>query len=112
MADLGRQSERPASPLAPVELRAGGNCAGTDKSDLPCPGHGDRLVDGNWYCHIHDPEGSFQKNLLRSRDVPGQMTFDELISDDNAGDALFTPPDKAQLHEANKRIKKWTPPQL
>ena len=48
--------------------------------------------------------------MLRSRDVPGQMTFAELISDDNAGLALFTPPDDTQGRIASKRIKKWSPP--
>ncbi len=90
------------------KLKRGGNCTAFDKHDLPCPIHGDRLVDGHWYCHIHDPEGAFQKNLLLSRDVPGQMTFDELISDNNAGDALFHPPDDTQGRIASKRIKKWS----
>jgi len=93
------------------KLKLGGNCAGMEKSDLPCATHGDRLVDGNWYCHFHDPEGPFQKNMLRSRDVPGQMTFAELISDEDAGDALFHPPDDTHLRIASKRMKKWEAPE-
>ena len=92
------------------KLKRGGNCVGLEKFDLPCATHGDRLVNGQWYCHYHDPEGAFQKNLLLSRDVPGQMTFDELISDDNAGLALFTPSTDTQGRIASKRIKKWTSP--
>ena len=93
------------------KLKRGGNCVGLEKFDLPCATHGDRLVNGQWYCHYHDPEGAFQKNLLRSRDVPGQMTFAELITDEDAGDALFSPPDDTQGRIASKRIKKWTAPQ-
>ena len=99
------------------KLALGGNCSATTKQDLPCPIHGDRLVDGHWLCHIHDPEGTFQRQLRRARedhektpDVEGQMTFDQLISDEDAGDALFNPPTKAQAHQIVKRIKKWTAP--
>ena len=85
------------------KLKAGGNCVAFKKDKLPCALHGDRLVDGHWYCKEHEPHET-------TPDVPGQMTFAELISDEDAGDAMFHPPDKAQLHEASKRIKKWTAP--
>lgn len=35
-------------------------CAGTRKGK-PCPNHADRAHDSRWYCHVHDPEGTFQK---------------------------------------------------
>ncbi len=99
------------------KLKAGGNCVATTNKDLPCPHHGDRLVDGHWYCHEHDPNGPCQKNLKRverfkerTPDVPGQMRFSELLSDEDRGLALFTPPDATQGRIASKRIKKWTPP--
>ena len=67
------------------DLARGGNCVAFKKDNLPCAIHGDRLVDGSWYCHLHDPDGTFQKNVRRAReaklitpDVPGQMIFSDL----------------------------------
>ena len=111
------------------KLERGGNCTATTNKDLPCPHHGDRLVDGKWLCHIHDPDGTFQRqhrrafeDHQRTPEVEGQMTFAELItaqgadgsrcrSDEDAGDALFHPPDDTQGRIASKRIKKWEAPE-
>ena len=102
------------NPTAYAEkLKRGGNCVATTNKDLPCPIHGDRLVDGKWYCHVHDPDGTMQKTLrgeIRTPDVEGQMKFDELKSDDELT-ALHTPPTETQGRIAGKRIKKWTSPE-
>lgn len=34
-----------------------------------CSLHADRLRDGWWYCHIHDPEGQAFKNWKAKRDT-------------------------------------------
>jgi len=46
-------------------------CCCTTKKGNACPFGADRLRDGNWYCHVHDPDGAAMKNnhaarLLRS----------------------------------------------
>ncbi len=99
------------------KLKRGGNCTAITDKDLPCPIHGDRLVDGHWYCHVHDPNGVCQQNLRRveryqqrTPDVKGQMRFSDLLNDENRGLALFHPPDDTQGRIASKRIKKWNPP--
>lgn len=33
-------------------------CKQTGKG-VPCPIYGDRCRDGQWYCHVHDPQGLF-----------------------------------------------------
>jgi len=43
-------------------------------------------------------------------DVEGQITFDDLLSDEDRGLALFHPPDDTQGRIASKRIKKWSAP--
>ena len=97
------------------KLARGGNCVAFKKDKLPCALHGDRLVNGNWYCHIHDPEGAFQRQLRRAHEdhertpeVEGQMRFSDLLNDENRGLALFTPSDDTQGRIASKRIKKWS----
>jgi len=99
------------------KLKRGGNCTAFDKHDLPCPIHGDRLVDGQWLCHVHDPDGTMRKNLTRGPDVDDQKTFDELVDrvatelEKRANAvALFHPPDDTQGRIASKRIKRWGPP--
>jgi len=97
------------------KLRRGGNCSATTNKGLPCPIHGDRLVDGQWLCHVHDPDGTMRKNLTREPDVDDQKTFDELVDrvatelEKRANAvALFTPSDDTQGRIASKRIKKWS----
>ena len=86
-------------------LASGGPCSSFTKSGFPCPLHGDRLLDGKWLCHIHDPDGKHAHNLAYS-DVEGQMIFSDLSN----GTELFTKPDDEQAKAIVRRIRifrKW-----
>ncbi len=99
------------------KLKRGGNCTAITKADLPCPIHGDRLVDGKWLCHIHDPDGTFQRQHRRAfedhprtPDVDDQITFQDMMDEQDNATALHRPPDDTQGRIASKRIKKWSAP--
>ena len=95
-------------------IARGGSCSAITNQDLPCAHHGDRLVDGKWLCHIHDPNGTFQRSLRRNQgdpdlhpDVDGQMFFSDIV---DHGAALFAPPSKEAARIAGKRARsfvKW-----
>lgn len=42
-------------------------CTMRTKKQRPCPINADRLHLGNWYCHVHDPEGLFQQQARAKR---------------------------------------------
>ena len=95
-----------------LDLARGGPCA--DTTGGPCLYHGNRLANGKWYCHFHDPDGAYQINLQRGReerermsvDVEGQLFFSDLSN----GTELFTKPDDDQAKAIVRRIRifrKW-----
>jgi len=115
-------------------LARGGSCSAITNQGLPCPIHGDRLVGGKWICHVHDPDGTCQKNirlvtlglgLERTPDVPGQMFFSDIVGSEadpprsqpkrlhlvDAGAELFAPPSKEAARIAARRagsFVKWS----
>lgn len=42
-------------------------CSATTKKGTPCPIWADRVHDGVWFCHVHDPAGVAQANLALVR---------------------------------------------
>lgn len=38
-------------------------CAAVTKKKRPCPIEADRIRDGQWFCHVHDPHGLFQEQM-------------------------------------------------
>lgn len=49
-------------------------CPGTMKSGDPCSLKADRRRGTVWYCHLHDPDGKFKKNLSRPRGGGGHVS--------------------------------------
>jgi hypothetical protein len=43
-------------------------CSCLTKKHKPCPIHADRMTEGKWYCHVHDPRGTFQKQVAAMKD--------------------------------------------
>jgi hypothetical protein len=37
------------------------SCCCSTRKGLPCPIDADREREGAWYCHIHDPQGTFRQ---------------------------------------------------
>ncbi len=113
-------------------IARGGSCSAITNQDLPCAHHGDRLVDGKWLCHIHDPNGTFQRSLRRNQgdpdlhpDVEGQMFFSDIVGSEadpprsqpkrlhlvDDGAELFAPPSKEAAGIAARRagsFVKWS----
>ncbi len=88
----------------------------------PCPYHGNRLFGGKWFCHFHDPDGKYQINRQRDRDIPGQMVFSDLSTsielldrkpvqrDHSDALHLFAPPSPEASRVAQRRTRayrKW-----
>jgi len=42
-------------------------CCEQTKKHRPCPIGADRQCGGKWYCHVHDPNGTFQHQQLGAR---------------------------------------------
>lgn len=47
-------------------------CAAVTKKRRPCSIDADRVRDGVWLCHVHDPQGLFRQNVVgkREREAP------------------------------------------
>ena len=41
-------------------MRKHRQCCVTTKRGIPCPHYADRTHDGLDYCHVHDPQGTYQ----------------------------------------------------
>jgi hypothetical protein len=59
------------------------------KKGTTCSIHADRYVDGKAYCHLHDPNGTFQQDLQADRFIknaesvqkpPRQQSFGDIIT--------------------------------
>jgi len=95
-------------------LLRGGACTALTKKGLHCPIHGDRLVDDKWLCHVHDPDGTFQRQHRKqgkpkaTLDVEVQMVFEDPL---DTGAELFSPPSKEAARIAARRagsFVKWS----
>ena len=49
-------------------------CCAMTKKHQPCTIGADRERAGKWYCHVHDPEGTYQKQV-RGENDPTCRTF-------------------------------------
>jgi hypothetical protein len=43
-------------------------CSATTTKGLDCPIHADRVRNGKWFCHVHDPEGLYQQQCRDKRE--------------------------------------------
>lgn len=43
------------------------NCSCITNKNKPCPIPADRKIKNNWYCHVHDPEGTFQQQQQKNK---------------------------------------------
>lgn len=48
-------------------------CCMKTRKGKSCPINADRCHAGEWYCHVHDPEGVFARQS-RGESVPGRTT--------------------------------------
>lgn len=40
-------------------------CSATTRKGAPCPFNADRNRNGEWFCHLHDPMGTYQLQHTR-----------------------------------------------
>lgn len=50
------------------------HCCSLKRNGAPCTLMPDRLRDGKWYCHVHDPLGKFQLQQRQSCGIGGRST--------------------------------------
>lgn len=47
-------------------------CSAITKKGWQCPIPADREISGEWFCHVHDPFGTYQRQLMISRKKKGR----------------------------------------
>ena len=53
-------------------------CCALTKKKMPCSINADREREGKWYCHVHDPEGTYQ-GQLRGETMNKEQIIDKLL---------------------------------